>query len=205
MATHKVKRSSADLRTLLIIKYLAIIDLLSSILLYPNFIYLVSVGHYNLPASYCILLGIWEIYFPTTSTFLVLVLVAFKVDMLRNPFSSLSHNRIKTHIICVFTCISGVIIPSAPVYGLATMIYDPKRQTCTFDFYPSWSEEPAKCIFVSSAVFFCCIAPLVAITVLSVTIIVKVKERTNKMALQSGKDQTAPNKVKLLVLTSFNL
>ena len=200
VATHKVKRSSSDLRTLLIIKYLAIIDLLSSVLLYPNFIYLVSVGRYNLPAAYCILLGIWEIYFPTTSTFLVLVLVAFKVHMLRNPFSSLSHNRVLIHVICIATSLSGLIIPSAPVYGLATMIYDPKRQTCTFDFYPDFQTEMAKCIFVSGAVFFCCVAPLASISGLSVYILVKVKRRTKMMAaaMQGGKGENTPKVIIIL-------
>ena len=89
------------------------------------------------------------------------------------------------------------------------MIYDPKRQTCTFDFYPDWYTEPAKCVFVSGAVFFCCVAPLAAITALSVAIIVKVKERTKKMALQqNGKDGTgtSPNKVPNFVtmVTSYH-
>ena len=141
----------------------------------------------SISANYCKILGIWEIYFPTTSTFLVLTMVAAKVDMLRNPFRSLSENGKLIHCICISICLAGLIIPSAPFYNLATYIFDPKRATCTFDFYPGLQDESSKLIFVTWATFFCCVAPLVAIAVLSVYIIRKVKQVSAKQHVKSTK------------------
>ncbi|KAL5252838.1 hypothetical protein ACHWQZ_G015568 [Mnemiopsis leidyi] len=175
-AAQKVKKQSSDQKTLLIIKYLALVDLLSSMFLYPNFIYFTAVKRFDSTPLYCKILGIGEIYFPTTSTFLVLMLVGVKVDMLRNPFHSLSSSNKWIHVGCILICIAGLIIPSAPFYNLATYIYCPKRMTCTFDFYPDWNLERSKFIFVTWAVVFCCVAPLLAITILSYYIIKKVRQ-----------------------------
>jgi hypothetical protein len=124
---------------------------------------------------YCKILGLFEIYFPTTSTFLVLMMVAVKVNMLRNPLRSLRSSHKWIHLGCILICLSGLIIPSAPFYNLATYIYCPKRMTCTFDFYPNWTTDTPKSVFVTWAVIFCCVAPLLAITALSYYIIKKVK------------------------------
>ena len=130
---------------------------------------------FNATPLYCKILGIFEIYFPTTSTFLVLMLVAVKFDMLRNPFHSLSSSNKWIHIGCIMICLTGFIIPSAPFYNLATYIYCPKRMTCTFDFYPDSSQEKPKFIFVTWAVIFCCVAPLSVIVILSYLIVKKVR------------------------------
>ena len=139
--------------------------------------------------------AVGEIYFPTTSTFLVLMLVGVKVDMLRHPFHSLASSHKWIHLGCIAICLAGgpslnhflrkissfakllsrvlvtdlkrilnfqliiecwlnwwhpgLLIPTAPFYGLATYIYDAKRATCTFDFYPSYHDERSKFFFVT--------------------------------------------------------
>ena len=134
-----------------------------------------SLFRFNAPPLYCKILGIWEIYFPTTSTFLVFMLVAVKYDMLKNPFHSLSPSNKWIHVGCILICFAGLIIPSAPFYNLATYIYCPKRMTCTFDFYPNWTNDRPKSIFVTWAVVFCCVVPLLSIATLSYFIIKKVR------------------------------
>ena len=57
--------------------------------------------------------------------------------------------------------------------------------TCTFDFYPDWNKEKSKFIFVTWATVFCCVAPLLAITILSYYIIKKVR-RSRKV--KNGKN-----------------
>ena len=130
---------------------------------------------FNAPPFYCKILGIWEVYFPTTSTFLVLMLVAAKVNMLRNPFHSLSSSNRWIHVGCVLICLAGLVIPTAPFFNLGTYIYCPKRMTCTMDFYPDWDGERAKMIFITWATIFCCVVPLLVIAILSYYIIKKVR------------------------------
>ncbi|KAL5252836.1 hypothetical protein ACHWQZ_G015567 [Mnemiopsis leidyi] len=202
--TKKIKKQSLDRKTLLIIKYLAVVDLLSSTILYPNFIYFTAKTRFNASPFYCKILGIWEIYFPTTSTFLVLVLVGVKVDMLRNPFKSLSFSNKWIHAGCILICIAGLIIPSAPFYNLATYIYCPKRMTCTFDFYPDWDLERSKFIFVTWAVVFCCVAPLLAITILSYYIIKKVKKSHNSNEGNSSGKKVCENLDFYISYKSYN-
>ena len=132
------------------------------------------------------------------------MLVGVKVNMLRNPFQSLSSSNRRIHVGCMLICIAGLIIPSAPFYNLATYIYCPKRMTCTFDFYPDWNKERSKFIFVTWATVFCCVAPLLAITILSYYIIKKVKKSFNSNEGKSLRKKVG-EKMDLIMLHRYTL
>ena len=63
--------------------------------------------------------------------------------------------------------------------------------TCTFDFYPDWNIEKSKFIFVTWATVFCCVAPLLAITILSYYIINKVKKSCNSNGGKSSRKKVS--------------
>ena len=194
--TFKILSKSQDKRTVMLIRYLAFFDLVCILIMYTlGFINLYNHTKYPFSKESCVVLGLFELYFPTARNYFVLALVAMKVAMIDNPFLSLSESMRSVHLIGVGVIVSGFILPAGPFYGLLTYVYDPKRCLCTADFYP---EELSKQIFMMSATVLTVVVPLIAITTLSIMLLQKIKKMTKGNV--AGKSVRV---ILLIVLTYF--
>ncbi|KAL5268470.1 hypothetical protein ACHWQZ_G002365 [Mnemiopsis leidyi] len=166
-ATLKVRARSHDAMTILLIRVLAVNDLLGGVILYPNFIILLSKGYFPFSATYCIVLGIFEIYCPLCSTLLVMTLVLTKVAMIRNPFLSMGNAR-KIFLVLPPLYILGAIAPTGVFFDLGHYMFSPERGTCTYQFYPPGMKEK---IFVMTCTTLFVIIPLCVILCMSIYIL----------------------------------
>ncbi|XP_063683636.1 melanopsin-A-like isoform X2 [Bolinopsis microptera] len=175
-ATMKVRARSHDAMTILLIRVLAFNDLLGGLILYPNFILLLSKGYFPFNATYCIVLGIFEIYCPLCSTLLVMALVLTKVAMIRNPFLSMGNAR-KIFLVLPPLYILGLIAPMGVFFNMGNYMFSPERGTCTYRFYPDLLKEK---IFIMSCTTLFVIIPLCVIISMSVYILRFMRRMRNK-------------------------
>eukprot|EP00116_Pleurobrachia_bachei_P004782 sb/3465044/ len=169
-----------DVVTISLIRILAITDLLGGIVLYPNFIYLLSTGRFPFPPEYCLVLGFFEIYFPLCSTQIVMYLVVTKVIMIKNPFlvmRSDSSSNINHWMIPMF--IYGAIVPAGPFFGMSMFMFSPERGTCTFQFHPPILPHKLW-IMICTTLFV--IVPLIVVVITSIYIIHYVRKKQAQFA-----------------------